>query len=66
MAYQHTNSKGKTYHLHARTNLVGAAKKPVTLHYFGGQPKEGVCDLPPGHEVVESPRTGLPMLKKKK
>lgn len=62
--HEHTNSKGKTFYLHARTQTLKGGRS-VTLHYFGGQPKEGGAALPDGHDVVENPKTGLPMLKKK-
>jgi hypothetical protein len=55
MAYEHTNSKGKKYYLHARGKLF----------YFGGIQKENAIDLPEGYDIVENTRTGLPMLKKK-
>lgn len=65
MAYKHTNSKGKTYHLHTRSQPLKGGKT-VNLHYFASAPNpQFVSDLPPTHEVTESPRTGLPMLKKK-
>ena len=55
MGYEHTNSKGKKYYLHARGKLF----------YFAGAEKENVIDLPEGYDIVENERTGLPMLKKK-
>jgi hypothetical protein len=54
MAYSHRSKKsGKTYHLH----------KKGRLFYFSGDPK-GSIDMPSGYKVVESDRTGLPLLKK--
>jgi len=55
MGYEHTNSKGKKYYLHAKGKLF----------YFAGAQKENAIDLPEGYDVVENERTGLPMLKKK-
>jgi hypothetical protein len=55
MVYEHTNSKGKKYYLHARGKLF----------YFGGTQKENAIDLPEGYDIVENTKTGLPMLKKK-
>lgn len=55
MAYSHKSRKsGKTYYLH----------KKGRLFYFSADPK-GAIDMPPGYTVVESERTGLPLLKKK-
>jgi hypothetical protein len=55
MVYEHKNSKGNTYYLHGKGRLF----------YFGKEKKENAIDLPEGYGVVENPRTGLPMLKKK-
>lgn len=55
MAYSYKNSKGRTYYLHSRGRLFFFSKDPA-----------GSIDLPEGYEAVESERTGLPMLKKKK
>lgn len=64
--YQHTNSKGQTYHLHARTQKLKGGNS-VTLHYFGKEanPTAPCPEVPATHEVTENARTGLPMLKKK-
>lgn len=63
MAYAHTNSKGATYYLHSKeVELRGGRKQ--TIYFFGKEVKEGALDaLPAGKQVVENPKTGLPMLK---
>lgn len=67
MHYQQTNSKGKVYFLHHRIQLVGDRKTPISLYYFGSEPKEGGCaSIPDGYEVMENSKTGLPILRKKK
>jgi hypothetical protein len=53
MVYEHTNSKGKKYYLHARGKLF----------YFSKDPKDGI-EMPQGYIVVENSTTGLPMIKK--
>ena len=58
MAYSHTNSRGQTYHLHTREGKGGAR-----LFFFSKDPN-GSIDLPPGFQIVENPRTGLPLVKK--
>ncbi len=65
MAYTVVSKKsGKTYHLHARQQVLKGGKE-VTLYYFGGEAKVGAIDaLPAGMEVMENERTGLPMLRK--
>jgi len=55
MAYSHTNSKGQKYWLHQKGSLFFFSKNP-----------EGAIDLPDHLEVFENPRTGLPMVRKKK
>ena len=65
MAYSHTNSKGKTYYLHASTRQLKSGKESK-LYYFAKEVKEkGALDgVPAGYQVVES-KTGLLALKKK-
>jgi membrane carboxypeptidase/penicillin-binding protein len=55
MAYEHKNSKGKTYFLHQHEKLF----------YFSSEKKENAIDFPTGYKIVENHKTGLPMLKKK-
>jgi hypothetical protein len=59
MAYQHTNSRGQAYWLHKRVGKGGA-----TLFFFSKDSSESI-DLPEAFNVVENPRTGLPLVKKK-
>lgn len=67
MAYQHTNSKGVTYHLHSM-DVVLRGGKEQTIYFFakatGG--KGTPCDLPDDREVVENPKNGFLILRKKK
>ncbi len=64
MAYSHTNSKGQTYYLHGRVvTLKGGRKQQI--YFFAKEVKDGALDsLPEGKEVMENPKTGLPMLRK--
>lgn len=67
MAYSVVSKKsGKTYYLHVRVNTRKDGKESK-LYFFAGTVKDqGACDaLPDGYEVVESPATGLPFLKRK-
>ncbi|MFH1588593.1 MAG: hypothetical protein ABIA76_04620 [Candidatus Diapherotrites archaeon] len=59
MVYEHTNSKGKKYYLNKKEMRNG------TLYYFSKEKKATGCDLPSDRKVIESEKTGLPMLKKK-
>ena len=65
MAYAHTSQKsGTTYYLHERVRELKGGKT-VSLYFFGKEAKDGAIDeLPAGYIVVESEKTGLPMLKK--
>lgn len=64
MAYTHTNSRGQTYVLHRRVTRAGSPQERA-LHFFSRDEREDAIDeLPAGYTVVESPRTGLPLLKK--
>lgn len=55
MVYEHTNSKGVKYCLHQKGRL----------YYFGKEKKANAIDMPEGFTVIENPKTGLPMLKRK-
>lgn len=59
MAYEHTNSRGQKYWLHMREGKGGAK-----LFFFSKNSSESI-DLPTEFMVVENPRTGLPMVKRK-
>ncbi len=57
--YVYVSKKNKKkYYLHMKQ------KGKRVLYYFSEDPEGALFDLPPGYEVVESPKTGLPFLKK--
>ncbi len=61
MGYEHTNSRGVLYYLHS-------VKSPQNkdLYYFSKTLKEERhIDLPDHLEIIESKRSGLPVVKKK-
>ena len=63
MAYEYTNSKGKTYILHSReTTLKNGTKQ--TIYFFGKEAKEGALDEVPAGYMVSESKNGLPVLKK--
>jgi hypothetical protein len=63
MAFTHTNSRGKTYILHARTRALKSGKQQ-SLYFFARTEKEGALDaVPEGYEVGEG-KNGLPFLKR--
>jgi hypothetical protein len=55
MGFEKVNSVGKKYYLHQKGHLM----------FFSGDPK-GSIDLPKGLDVIENPKTKLPMVRKKK
>ncbi|MDQ3190922.1 MAG: hypothetical protein M3Q58_04945 [Bacteroidota bacterium] len=64
MAYSYKNSREQTYYLHSRKAGRGGTSNR-DLFYFAKEPRENALDkLPEGYEVMESERTGLPILRK--
>ncbi len=65
MAYEHTNSKGKVYHLNSKDVTLKSTGRVQTIYYFSKDSRSTACDLPAGKQVIENAKTGLPMLKNK-
>ena len=64
MGFSHKNTRGVTYFLHGRSRTA-ASGKTVTLYFFAKASGAGAIEaLPSGYNVVESEKTGLPILKK--
>ena len=65
MTFSHTNSKGKTYYLHGKEVTLKGGRQQM-IYYFAKEVKDFALDeLPEDREVMESSRTGLPILRKK-
>lgn len=65
-AYSYTNSKGQTYYLHTRevTLKNGRVQR---IYFFARDIRDGaLADVPAGYEVMETKRTGMPVLKRSK
>lgn len=63
-AYKHTNSRGQDYYLHGK-RVVLRGNQERFIYYFARKITEfALSVVPEGFSVVESPRTGLPLLKK--
>ncbi|MFB0566123.1 MAG: hypothetical protein ACETWK_10660 [Candidatus Aminicenantaceae bacterium] len=64
MAYEFTNSKGVKYYLHFKdVNLKGG--RIQRIYFFARDIRSGsLNDIPAGYKVVETERTGMPILKK--
>jgi len=60
--FSHTNSKGQTYWLHSKDVKLRGGR--IQRIYYFSKDSSGSIDLPDGFRVIESKRTGLPLLKK--
>jgi hypothetical protein len=64
MAYSFTNSKGVTYYLHYR-DVTLRGGRTQRIYFFAREVRDNALDsVPAGYEVVETERTGMPVLKK--
>lgn len=64
--FSFTNSKGQTYYLHTR-DVELKNGRVQTIYFFAREVKDNATPLaavPAGYEVVETKRTGMPVLKK--
>jgi hypothetical protein len=63
-AYSYTNSKGQTYYLHKR-DVTLKNGRVQTIYFFARDIRDGsIGAVPAGYEVVETKRTGMPVLRK--
>lgn len=64
MAFSYTNKKGDTYYLHYKdVNLRGGRQQRI--YFFARDTRSNSLDaVPSGYKVVETERTGMPVLKK--
>lgn len=63
-AYAYTNSKGQTYYLHTREVTLKNGRTQ-RIYFFARDIRDGALEaVPAGYEVVETKRTGMPVLKK--
>lgn len=63
-AYAYTNSKGQTYYLHTRQVTLKNGRVQ-TIYFFARDVRDGALEeVPAGYQVVETQRTGMPVLKK--
>jgi hypothetical protein len=63
-AYAYKNSKGQTYYLHTRevTLKNGRVQR---IYFFARDIRDGALqEVPAGYQVVETERTGMPVLKR--
>ena len=64
-AYSYTNKKGQMYYLHSREVTLKNGRKQ-TIFFFARdvRPDSALMAVPAGYTVVETQRTGMPVLKK--
>lgn len=64
MAFTYKNSKGVSYYLHFKDVTLRGGKKQ-RIYFFARDVRDGSLDaVPAGMEVMETKRTGMPVLKK--
>lgn len=64
-AFAYTNSKGQTYYLHTRQVTLKNGRVQ-TIYFFARDIRDGALEqVPDAYQVVETERTGMPVLKKK-
>ena len=64
MAFSFKNSKGQTYYLHKKDVILKNGREQ-TIYFFAREERDGSLDeVPEGYEVMETQRTGMPVLKK--
>lgn len=64
MAFSYTNKKGQTYYLHSRQVTLKNGRQQ-TIYFFARDERPGSLDaVPAGYAVMETKRTGMPVLKK--
>lgn len=64
-AFSYTNKKGQTYYLHTREVTLKNGRKQ-TIFFFARDVREkmALAAVPAGYQVVETTRTGMPVLKR--
>lgn len=64
-AYSYTNKKGQTYYLHTREVTLKNGRKQ-TIFFFARDIRDKIAlpEVPEGYQVVETTRTGMPVLKR--
>ena len=65
MAFEFKNSRGSVYYLHHKDVTLKGGRQQ-TIYFFAREIKPGALDaVPEGYQVVETTKTGMPILKKK-
>ena len=63
-AFSYTNKKGVQYFLHTKQVTLKNGRNQ-TIYYFAKDVRDGSLEaVPAGYKVVETERTGMPVLKR--
>ena len=63
-AFSFVNSKGVTYYLHCKDVKLKNGREQ-RIYYFARDQRDGYLqEIPAGYQVMETKRTGMPVLKK--
>lgn len=66
MAFAYTNSRGQEYFLHSKEVKLRGGDRIQRIFYFATDERpEAIDEVPDGFQVIESKKTGLPVLKRK-
>jgi hypothetical protein len=64
-AYSYTNKKGQAYYLHTReVTLKNGRKQRIFFFARDVRPDQALQEVPAGYTVIETQRTGMPVLKR--
>ena len=64
MAFSYTNKKSVVYYLHKKDVTLRGGRHQM-IYFFARDVRSGSMDsLPSGYKVIETERTGMPVLKK--
>lgn len=65
MAYSYTNKKGDTYYLHFKDVTLRGGRQQRIYFFARDVRADALDEVPAGYMVVETEKTGMPVLKKK-
>lgn len=64
--FQLTDNQGRDWFLHSQTIELKNGNGKSTTYFFAREKRKNACDMPEGYTVMSSPKTGMPMLRKKR
>ncbi|MFZ2199684.1 MAG: hypothetical protein WAV40_02770 [Microgenomates group bacterium] len=64
MAFSYQNAKGVTYYLHGKKVTLKNGRMQQIYYFARDVRAEALNEVPAGYVVVETKRTGMPVLKK--